>query len=456
MADLGVNVEEGRRATAPLENGAVVLLCSDVVERRKSPLAPEEVGAALRRHCPGARVVVVPSLCSWSSDLLAILQSLGARRVVVGCSQGNAKRQKILGVVRSCGVHPTGAQVVDLAPGRVPAQNGSPSNLWRDYVRLWRGSPALTSVPRCTKAQCRSARCAYPGGACSASVTSSRARLPVGPLSYAAGHGPARPCTLACPHGALSVTGGRISVDQAVCTGCGACASACRSGAMSLTGTSIAALEASASALVEDARRLGLGVAIVCSKASATLELGGDWLELQVPSLNMVSVGWALQVVATGVGVTLVGCNDPGCGERARQVMSLSAIVVSEVAPRQRHLVVAWGCRLPAPPSAEGADAPSFDDGFRPSIALREPEATVRALSDLACRINELGGGPVLASPGPTGVAGHRRGRARRPRTRGRMLAATVEVRVGPGAARRDRHRLGNLLRLRMLPTAMP
>ncbi|HXR21604.1 MAG TPA: 4Fe-4S binding protein, partial [Acidimicrobiales bacterium] len=394
MADLGVNVEEGRRATAPLENGAVVLLCSDVVERRKSPLAPEEVGAALRRHCPGARVVVVPSLCSWSSDLLAILQSLGARRVVVGCSQGNAKRQKILGVVRSCGVHPAGAQVVDLAPG----PGTGPKRLTEQSMARLRSALAGVS---CADLGAPVHESTVPFS----SVRVSRRGLfsfgyivsrPVAGWSseLCAGHGPARPCTLACPHGALSVTGGRISVDQAVCTGCGACASACRSGAMSLTGTSIAALEASASALVEDARRLGLGVAIVCSKASATLELGGDWLELQVPSLNMVSVGWALQVVATGVGVTLVGCNDPGCGERARQVMSLSAIVVSEVAPRQRHLVVAWGCRLPAPPSAEGADAPSFDDGFRPSIALREPEATVRALSDLACRINELGGGP--------------------------------------------------------------
>ena len=138
-------------------------------------------------------------------------------------------------------------------------------------------------------------------------------------------------------------------MDGAVCTGCGACVSACRSGAMSLSGTSIAALEASASALVEDARGLGLGVAIVCSKASATVELGGDWLELQVPSLSMVSVGWALQVVAAGVGVTLVGCDDPGCGDRAGDVMGLSATVVGEVAPGQRHLVVAWGGRLPAP-----------------------------------------------------------------------------------------------------------
>jgi len=300
LASLGVNVEDGRRISSPRENGAVVLLCSDVVERRKSPLAPEEVGVALRRHCSGVSVVVVPSLCSWSSDLLATLQSLRARRVVVGCSQGNAKRQKILGVVRNCGVHPAGAQVVDLAPG----PGAGPRRLAEQSMARLRSALARVS-------------CADLGAPVNESTVplssvrvSRRGLLSLGyvvarPVAgwaaeLCAGRGPARPCTQACPHGALSLTGGRISVDGGVCTGCGACVSACRSGAMSLSGTSIGALEASAGALVEDARRLGLGVAIVCSKASATVELGGDWLELEVPSLSMVSTGWALQVVAAG------------------------------------------------------------------------------------------------------------------------------------------------------------
>ncbi len=333
MASPGLNVEDGQRGPVPLGSSAVVMLCSDVVERRQGPLVPEEVGAALRRHAPGVSVVVVPSLCSWSSDLSVTLRSLRSQRVVVGCAQGNAKRQKILGVLRSSGVHPAGAQVVDLAPGRRADQRRLTEQslarlrsalAWTSCADL--GAPVHEStVPLSSVRVSRRGLFSF-GYIVSRPVAGWSAEL-------CAGHGPARPCTVACPHGALSVTGGRISVNQAVCTGCGTCVSACRSGAMSLTGTSIAALEASANALVEDARRLGLGVAIVCSKASATLELGGDWLGLQVPSLNMVSVGWALQVVAAGVGVTLVGCNDPGCGERAGLVMSLSATVVSEVAP---------------------------------------------------------------------------------------------------------------------------
>ena len=185
-------------------------------------------------------------------------------------------------------------------------------------------------------------------------------------------------------------------------------------------------------------------------KLRRRFQLGGDWLGLQVPSLNMVSVGWALQVVAAGVGVTLVGCNDPGCGERGGLVMSLSATVVSEVAPKQRHLVVAWGSGF-RHLRARRAQMP------RPStmgLAVHRPP---RAGSD----------GPSALGPGlgkerarwrtSTSIPWrHRRGRADRPRTRGRMLAETMEVRVGPGAARRDRHRLGHLLRMRMLPTAMP
>ena len=67
----------------------------------------------------------------------------------------------------------------------------------------------------------------------------------------------------------------------------------------------MAGLEAAADVLVEDARRLGLGVAIVCSHAALKVTLGGLWLALEVPSLEMVTAGWLLQVVAAGAVVTV-------------------------------------------------------------------------------------------------------------------------------------------------------
>jgi ferredoxin len=146
----------------------------------------------------------------------------------------------------------------------------------------------------------------------------------------------------------------------------------------------VAGLEAAADVLVEDARRLGLGVAIVCSHAALKVTLGGLWLALEVPSLEMVTAGWLLQVVAAGAVVTVRGCGEEVCRSRGRELARLSAEVVAKVAPERQGLVVVPG---DGPRALDGLGAPA--EGARSPlprsrVELHEPAATVQAMSVLA------------------------------------------------------------------------
>jgi ferredoxin len=111
------------------------------------------------------------------------------------------------------------------------------------------------------------------------------------------------------------------------------------------------------------------------------MPLGGDWLTLEVPSIEMVSVGWALQILAAGVSVRLIGCDDDGCNVRAREIAQLCA-----------SLIDAAALELGQPPSiSANADPPnSIRSSSRAvtlsresvgAVAFREPEASVSALS---------------------------------------------------------------------------
>jgi ferredoxin len=354
-----------------------VLVCSDVVERHGGQLCLDGIAAALRRDVPGARVYMLRDLCSRSSGLNAAVQELGARRVVIGCCGAATRRQRVLGALRSGSAHPAGVQVVDLMPGR---RAGAEDIAEQSVARL---RAALARVS-CADLDAPVSDCAPALG----SVLVSRrdlfglrylARRPVAAWAAerCAGQGPSRPCVAACPHGALSVAGTAISVDPAACTGCGACVRVCRPGAMALSGASVGELEAAALVIVQEARRLGLGVAIACSAAGAELAVGGEWLPLEVPSLEMVTAGWVLKLVAAGVSVTLIACEDGACAGRGRDLMGFCGNLLDEAAPQERSLLVRPCARPPNPaPAVDGEDSPGV-------VELREPRATVAALTAL-------------------------------------------------------------------------
>jgi ferredoxin len=403
----------------PLQAGGdvAVLLCSDVIERRRGALSAEMLGAGLRSHVPGLTVTVVRDLCAWSSGLTAAVQSLAATRVVVGCSNGAQSRQRVLAALRSAGVRPPAAHVVNLSPvaGRKATARVTDQAVADQAVAVLRS--ALARVAGADLGAPLNEGTASLG---SASVTRRSllsfgylARRPVAAwdAERCRGHGASRRCVHACPHEALAAVANRVCVDTAACSACGACVSACASGAMSLNGTSIADLEAAAGALVDDASRLGLGVAVMCTKASVEVPLGGTWLPLEVPSLEMVSAGWLLQMVTAGVPVTLVACADTLCVGHGREVARVCAALVEGVAPGRRLLLGA-GDRSPGDLLLAGdllleGDlllTGARDRSSASSVTLGEPRATAQALSLLA----SLGGVVVapseLSPPGPAGT----------------------------------------------------
>jgi len=117
-------------------------------------------------------------------------------------------------------------------------------------------------------------------------------------------------------------------VDEAACTGCGACAGLCPTGAMALAGWSVDQLEAEAKSLAIQAQRadrsLAAGIALTCSRAAPRHRVGSDWLPLEVPSLEMVTTDWVRRLAQTGVTVAITACDDEPCSRRALELGGLS------------------------------------------------------------------------------------------------------------------------------------
>jgi ferredoxin len=98
--------------------------------------------------------------------------------------------------------------------------------------------------------------------------------------------------------------------------------------------------------------------------------VGEPWLVLRVPSIEMVTAGWLLQLVGAGVGVRVVGCEDKGCEARVVDlehfVHDLGGVLGFS----------AGGEALANPESVPAVLAPQGD-----WIELWEPEATTRSLA---------------------------------------------------------------------------
>lgn len=383
-------------ADPPGTDQPVVLLCTDVSDIGPGRVAASEIAADVRAGAPGLRVAVVPNLCSGPAALPATLRAVGARRVVAGCRRAATRREEIIGRLLQAGVRHPGIGIVDLMPGgrpdghrvtthsaaRLRAAAARVGNADLDSPTGEQPAPAIGRVSR--------RNLFHPG---------TIARRPV--ARWPAGHCPGsegcRACASACPHGALHVTGSGVTVDPAACTGCGACLTACRAGALTVSGLSIQAFEAAADVLVAEARRPGPGwvhgVAIVCERAAAQLPIGADWLPLEVPSLEMTSAGWLLQILSAGVGVAVAGCDDDACARHGRELDSLCGALAGEHTPGWRRLsgrFAGWE------PADSGRPAGDTTEPAAP-LRFREPAATAGALSALLSRAT----GAAIGTPGP-------------------------------------------------------
>ncbi len=224
-----------------------------------------------------------------------------------------------MGFLRDAGLNPAGAQVVDLLPGVL----ARPQDVAEQSVARLRAALARVSGADIGAPVAEAAAVLGPGRVSRRDLFGlghlGRRPIAAWTADRCQGRGASRLCAQVCPSRALSATGPGVSVDASSCSGCGACVAACRSGAMSLSGASMADFEAAAGALVEDACRLGLGLAIVCSSAATKVTLGGLWLALEVPSLEdgdggLAAAGCRRRACRDGPGMRGDSLPPPGAG----------------------------------------------------------------------------------------------------------------------------------------------
>lgn len=314
----------------PLADTALVILCSDVAKGRSGDAIVER----LRGSSESVNITVVSKLCVAPWTLTAIVRNAVVDRVIIACRVGTEVRDEVVARVRRAGVHPSGVRVLELKPGEMVGPNEiAADSVVRIEAALARTRCGDASAPIRERALANSVllsrRNLFRPGAVERSAVATWSES--GDADLASSFA----CIDSCPVGALSVDGRRLVVDEARCTGCGACVRACRSGAVSLAGVSLRAYEAEAAILAKCSADLHSrpGVAIVCAHAQPTMLLGDDRLPLEVPSLEIVSVGWLVQILAAGASVSLVACGDERCVTRGDELIKLAHALAQAAAP---------------------------------------------------------------------------------------------------------------------------
>lgn len=140
-------------------------------------------------------------------------------------------------------------------------------------------------------------------------------------------------CATACPRGALSLSeDGRMILDKARCTGCGACVSLCPRVAIDLPGASLSEIEAQISMLLDSALTTlhPRGIVFICERGVETFEslaLSGvsysaGWLPVEIPCIGMVTPTWFLQCLNRGAAaVAALVCPSEECRFGRREVI---------------------------------------------------------------------------------------------------------------------------------------
>lgn len=334
------------------------------------------VSESLRTRGGATRLIVAERLCSNPDVLKKPVAAIGCRRALLACSGSISSDSLVCSALAATGLHPDAVHVVDLSTTvgtEVTDHLGQLSA--RVSSGLARIQQARLEVPPRTRADATTALLSRR----SLFGTVDLPRRPVALASREASCGATcTACVSACRSGALSRTQNRVRVDESLCTGCGACTTACVEQTMTLQGASLAAIEAELNGLVRERLQLGSGIAITCGRAATSFPLGGSWDPLRVPSLEMVTAGWVLQIATSGAAVRLVPCREPSCQSRAAAITSFCSDVIERYVGVPGAGLTGSGESVLRLPTSFGVARP------HPTICVREPAATARAMSRLA------------------------------------------------------------------------
>ena len=248
---------------------------------------------------PGA--ITVEGLCRDPG----LLRDLGTQsdRAVVVLHRDSFDLSALQKALRSTGIDPLGAQVLDIG------SNDDPGALSCQVEGLkQRATAFVTSAPEHAKPVF-------------ASVVTRRGFLrPPSPVyvaaprvdysTCAAGDG-CRACVDVCSQGAYQWRAGRIVYDKDACVPCGRCVTSCPTGAIENPAVTPAMIDSQVRAVINDAEE-PIGIRFVCSRGSVDAESG--WVDISVPCTSMTPASWLLACGLLGASCArAMPCGESGC-----------------------------------------------------------------------------------------------------------------------------------------------
>ena len=292
--DDGLSIDTSR-------GSAIVLVCSDVVRGKARAQFIDALESLVDSQFVG-EVRVINDLCAVPSKLSNELNGSGTERVIVACRYGASVRDEVKSLTRRLGIHPAGVVVLGLTPGpRVSKRAFVEHSTVQIHAALASVFSTDLSSPfsegRSSAAKRYSRRNLFHPGDIARPLIATW----TGSRCHCAGR--RRACVDACHFGALTLVGSRIVVDDERCTGCGACLGTCPSAALSIGGVTVSTFEEVVKSSGFDSLKLdsASGHRHNLRERRDESTLGGEWLSLDVSSLEMVSIGWPLATAGVGI-----------------------------------------------------------------------------------------------------------------------------------------------------------
>lgn len=208
-------------------------------------------------------------------------------------------------------------------------------------------------------------------------------------------------CEAACPAEALHVRGGRVMLDRARCTACGACVGSCPQNALVLPGHSAAEVAAHVGALLDPSTGPPgpRGIVYTCRQMQPEAAWHPAWYQVPVACVGALPVGWLLAPLLLGAAAVAVapctcGRQEPGDRTVAERVEFCRRVLVGLGVPEERVHTAS----LLQPPLYE--PTPARFDGDPEQLFETSPQAVRAVVERLA------GDGAVLEVEHPASPLG--------------------------------------------------
>lgn len=361
----------------------LVLACADGIPG----IAPEE-WLSLRT----AEVRVVRGFCH-DPDVIA-RHAHGASSVVLAFCSADHPRGPVQAAVRRAGLDPLGVEIVDL---RAAADDIERLILMLEAA-VARARSFAGSAPE-------NARMVFPKGVTRRALLKLRiaeyvAVPSIEPSRCVADRG-CRVCTAACPHGAIALSDGGVSIDPARCDGCGLCTTACPVEAIVDPTATPAQLDAQVRALLDPSigPRGPRGILFTCRR-SHRVEIASGWYPVAVPCTGMAPASWLLAPLLLGASAVAVRpCGDGGCplgrDEAVRERVEFSRRLLGAIGWAEDRVATS---PVGLPPSAVSGLRSTRHDAFEPgaaghvllALAERGPEGHAFDLEHPGCPVGNV------------------------------------------------------------------